>query len=715
MGSGGSKTHESFSIAPAPAHHLSVEPPPSAAGTGAAISTITSAEFLKGLPAAADAGAPAPIVDDDDVDGVMSGITEAGADPEIEPDGAAEAEDPTSDTTTPEAPETASVGQEWASDEVLTPIPEQLAVGDGVGVALAVGGADLLDGSANLVSYRDPKKDTSHEVLRATLTPEAEEKLLDALNPPDAPKVPIQVSEKVHGRLPIDTENQIYEDLATVAKSINHHMKDGSPVPQHTLDRLDAVTGKLDTLKANTPAGGEAEMLEHYLEAAGACKQRCAPGFTTPYGKGGKIDTIAPFEHEGEVMVTKMVPDPNFQGGGLAVTQRPMSRISANFTDGQSTWNGTKRDSSSGTELVVDLGDGYQAVVRPRAMNTDGQCITSLQGTVEVIAPPGPGHQHELLNKLGEMNIVHRPMSAAEAEWTYLQRNIHAHSITKNASVAAARDSAAGIEDAHLQQLVVKRAHEAIGLDDAQMATFARKLQLDAEADALPDKIRILRHGVAKALGHADGDALAKSDSYKPVPERARGWLTWQRIGQTREDLKKVFTGHRLIHSATSGADGVAAMLRSGVLASTEKRRQMGISKGLGMSEGADEHTGGSSSVFLRIRKNTGSKGVGVGFVWNEPGKILSQTDWYGYDGDHFGATHGHQANGQTRDPKKVAQFGASSNEVMIHNGLDLLGAHAPDKVVCPSHHRTTLLKELTDAGITMIGGKPIEKVVVAA
>lgn len=712
MGSGGSKTHESFAIAPAPAHHQGTEPLPPSAGAGPTLSTVTAAEFLKGLPVAADAGEPAPITEDPAGD--MTGPLDDVVDPSVPEEEPVSAPDLSPDTTTPVAAEIAATEQQWASDDVLTPIPEQLTVGDGVGVAVAVGGADLLDGSANLVSYRDPKEDTSHEVLRATLTPEAEEKLLDALNPPDAPKVPIQVAEKIHGRLPIDNENQIYEDLSTVAKSINHHMKDGSPIPQHTLDRLEKVNGKLDTLKGNSPAGGEAEMLTHYLEAAEACKQRCAPGFDTPYGKGGKIDTIAPFEHEGEVMVTKMIPDPTFQGSGLAVTQRPMSRISADFTDGQSTWNGSKRANASGTELVVDLGDGYQAVVRPRAMNTDGQCITSLQGTVEVIAPPGAGHQHELLNKLGEMNIVHRPMSAAEAEWTYLQRNIHAHSITKHASVAAARDSAAGIEDAHLQQLVVKRAHEAIGLDDAQMAVFARKLQLDAEADALPDKIRILRHGVAKALGHADGDALATSESYKPVPERARGWLTWQRIGQTRADLKKVFTGHRLIHNATSGVDGVAAMLRSGVLASTEKRRQMGIQKGLGMSEGSDEHTGGSSSVFLRIRQSANAK-PGIGFVWNEPGKILSQTDWYGYNGDHFGATHGHQAKGQTRDPKKVAQFGASNNEVMIHNGLDLLGAHAPDKVICPTSQRGSLLKQLTEAGITMIGGKPIDKVVVAA
>ncbi len=50
----------------------------------------------------------------------------------------------------------------------------------------------------------------------------------------------------------------------------------------------------------------------------------------------------------------------------------------------------------------------------------------------------------------------------------------------------------------------------------------------------------------------------------------------------------------------------------------------------------------------------------------------------------------------------------------MISHGLDLLGADAPDKVVCPSKYRPTLLADLAKAGITTIGGRPVEKVVVA-
>jgi hypothetical protein len=157
-------------------------------------------------------------------------------------------------------------------------------------------------------------------------------------------------------------------------------------------------------------------------------------------------------------------------------------------------------------------------------------------------------------------------------------------------------------------------------------------------------------------------------------------------------------------------------MLTSGVLASTERRRMMGVQNGLGMSEQSDMKSGGASSVFVRIQPQDAHLG-GARLIWNNPEKMLSRTDWYAYNGDHFGAAisgTGYSTSGQTRDPHQVAKFSGASNEVMINHGLDLLGADAPDKVMCPSSYRKTLLADLAKAGITTIGGRPVEKVVVS-
>lgn len=752
MGSGKKKAHESFTIAPAPeAEDIIHESLPSGGAPGAAVPqghegpSSNEGQLEQHLDEALD----------DAIDSATCAVCEktfaaplgTGTKGSICPDCSAVADPET--PATPAAGDTDSVptveeleamlddepgavddpstageldaaheSESWTGDDLLTPIPDQLTVGDGIGTAVAVGGADLLDGAAILTSYKDPKGGLPHEVLRATLTTDAEEKLLDALSPPDAPKVPIQVAEMVSGRLPIDEEHKLHEELAKAAKSVNAHRKDGTAIPQHTLDRIDSVDKKLQQLQGTVAAGSaEAEMLVHYQAGVEQCKQRIAADFNTPYGEGGKIPMINPFEHTGEVMVTKMVPDPTFEGAGLPVTQRPMSRIAPTLNDGgESTWDGKKRADAPGTELAIDLGNGYQAVVRPTTMNPAGQCAASLRGTVEVIAPPGAGHQHELLEQLGSLNIVNRPMNAAEAEWTYLQRNITAHGLGNNTAVAAALQSATDIEEAHAHRLLMQRAPKAIGLDDASLARFARKLQLDAEADALPDKVRLLRDGVGKSLGHADGAAMTKSVSYDPIPQRARGWLTWGRIGQSPTDLKAAFSNRVMTHSISGGHQNLSKVLTSGVLACTERRRMMGVQSGLGMSEHSDTISGGASSIFLRMQPKGTTLG-GARLIWNRPEKLLSRTDWYAYDGDHFGAAvagTGHSVHGQTRDPHKVAQFCGGSNEVMISHGLDLLGADAPDKVVCPASYRPTLLADLAKAGITTIGGRPVEKVVVS-
>lgn len=750
MGSGKQKTHEPFTIAPAPEVaddevvasgsqilDAEVSALPASAPTFGEVTadgdTVGVEEpelvpcLICGEPISSETGSVcgacgANVLSDADEEAAVAGGSTAAAEMPGVAGEVAELEEMLAQPAAGEepagaAPPASASAEEWDDDELLTPVPDELDVGDGIGIAVAVGGADLLDGAAILTSYKDPKGGLSHEVLRATLTPDAEEKLLDALSPADAPKVPIQVPETVSGRLPIDKEEQLHEELARAARSINHHLKDGTPIPQHTLDRVDAVDKKLEALQATVPGGAEQQMLQHYADGVAQCKQRIASDFNTAYTEGGKIPMLNTFEHTGEVMVTKMVPDPTFQGAGLPVTQRPMSRISAHADDVVSTWNGKSRENTSGTELAIDLGKGFQAVVRPTSMNPAGQCAASLRGTVEVIAPPGAGHQHQLLEQLGQLNIVNRPMNAAEAEWTYLQRNIAARGLGKNSAVTGAIQSATDIEDAHAHRLLMARAPKAIGLDDAGMARFARKLQLDAEADALPDKVRLLKDGVAQALGHADGAAMTKAVSYDPKPHRARGWLTWERIGQSAADLKPAFANKVITHNVTGGNQNLSSVLTSGVLASTERRRMMGVQQGLGMSEQSDMKSGGASSVFLRVHSKGSSSLGGTRLIWNNPEKMLSRTDWYAYNGDHFGAAiagTGHSISGQTRDPHQVANFNGGSNEVMISHGLDLLGADAPDKVVCPSSYRKTLLADLAKAGITTIGGRPVEKVVVS-
>ena len=635
MGAGGSKTHQAFTISPASVASPSAVP-------------ITA-------PGPADGAATAEHLSPTETE--LTELVTTPGEPALRA-----------------APPEPAAG-EWDTNRLLTPLPEVLTAGDGVGCAVAVGGADLVDGAATLTAYQHPDGHGVHEVLRCTLTPEADDKLLDAVASADAPLIPIHVDTVLSGRVPLDETNQLHEQLAKVAKSINHHLAAGTPIPEHTVTGLTNVQTALDELGATTaPGSAETAMLAHYQAAAAACAERLQPGFAAPYTTGGKIPMVTPYVHTGPATITQMVPDPTWDGGdGLVATTRPLSRIAAHLSNGAATWDGCSRVAGKGTELVIDLGDGYQAVYRPVAMNPAGTADLSLRSNLELIAPPGSGHHHELIARLGRLNVVNRPMNATEAEWAFLQRNVYAHQLEQHPAVIHALAAGAGLDDAHEQTLLAQRAHQVIGLDDSGITSFARQLRLDAEADALGDKVRLLRDGVAAALGHANGAALAATPGYQPTPHRRGGWLTWDRIGQDADQLAATFAGRCLVHRVTG--NNLSAMLASGVFVSTERRRQMGITNHLGMSETADQHSGGARSVFLRLQHSPhGSSGGGARLVWDDPGRLLARTDWYAYNGDHFGASEpgtGHSTKGQTRNPATVATFTAANNEVMIAHGLD--------------------------------------------
>jgi hypothetical protein len=60
-------------------------------------------------------------------------------------------------------------------------------------------------------------------------------------------------------------------------------------------------------------------------------------------------------------------------------------------------------------------------------------------------------------------------------------------------------------------------------MTNAQLARFAKDIQLEAHTRALPAKVQVLRDAVAKAAGFTDGTALASSPGYDPAPRRSAG------------------------------------------------------------------------------------------------------------------------------------------------------------------------------------------------
>ncbi|HET7721091.1 MAG TPA: hypothetical protein VFK43_14080, partial [Acidimicrobiales bacterium] len=191
-------------------------------------------------------------------------------------------------------------------------------------------------------------------------------------------------------------------------------------------------------------------------------------------------------------------------------------------------------------------------------------------------------------------------------------------------------------------------------------------------------------------------------------------WLVWDRfdVGADRAAARAPFAKRGLTHRVT-GANMVELFRNGGVLASTERRRVMGIPGGKGMSESADMKSGGAKSVFLRVGSQPSQ---GPTLFWDDPTTLMRRSDWYAYSSDHFGALNsqsGHSTSGLTRNLAKVAGFNGGSNEVMFKHGIDLLGDEAPSLVRCTSAaQRKEVLAVLAVKGVTHLRGKPVEEVV---
>ncbi|RKE03013.1 hypothetical protein [Streptomyces sp. TLI_171] len=611
--------------------------------------------------------------------------------------------------------------EEDSAEQPLTPVPEAPTTGMAIGEPVLVGGTDFLNSAATLISY-DSADGTPREVLLAHVNEEAEEKLLDALALSEGKLVPVEVTKEITGQLELDKQNNLHELVAQAAKSVNHKLKNGIDVPQSTHDKITAAVKAVVTA-AHGATADEAAMTGYYMEHLEAIAEKAKIGLgDQTYADGGKLPMVTPYLHTGMATVTEMVPAPvdDTDPGQLSAQLRNASRIDASLdpVTGEVSWDGTSRAHATGKEYAIDMGDGWSAVYRPYSLNEPGKAEFSIRGQLEVHAPAGAGHGPELVARLEQLHLANKPMTASEGEWTYLANNIKAQGLASNPQVKEAMEVARGLEELQVQELFHAHAHEAVGLDEAGLSAFAKKLQLQAAHDVLPKRIAVVRDAVGQAAGFADGAALSASPGYQPTPNRSGGWLTWTRFDVTGnpEAFASAWKGRSLVHGM--GGGDITTLFATGVLASTERRAVMGTSKGLGMSEGQDKFSGGANSVFLRVRDTPvdGDGGYGVRIVWDDPAVLMKRSDYYAYNSDHFGALHtagGKSVSGQTSDPMKIAKFDGGGNEVMFRDGIDLFGAEAPSRVLCGSaDNRDKLLKFFADKKITHLAGKPVADIV---
>ncbi|MEU5959311.1 hypothetical protein [Streptomyces sp. NPDC047525] len=605
--------------------------------------------------------------------------------------------------------------EEEETDPPLTPVPVELPVGQPTGTPILVGGDDFISSEAALVAY--DSADGPREVLLTHVSEEAEERLLDSLSIPGTHMEEIEVEEEVKERLGLDKDQKLGELTSKAVSSVQHKLKNSLPVSEQSIAKHQAAVDAVSAV-LNDPliSDDEKTMAQHYMDQLDLVKDKIDNG-------GAPLPWMGPYEVTETKMVTKQVavPDGEPEPGTLPATVRQASRIKASLDPetGKSSWDGASRSQANGTEYEIDMGDGWKAVYRPYKENDPASTEYSLRGQLEVHAPAGAGHGKDLVERLEQLHLMNKPMTAAEGEWTYLSNNIKAQGLGNAAGMKAAMETAQGLQDLQVQEIVHTRMESLMGLDNEALQTQMKRIHLEAAHKVLPLKVEVVRDAVAKAAGFSSGADLAASPGYEPTPATTGKWLSWSRFDVTgkQEEIKAAFEGRSLTHSL--GGGDLASLLGTGVLASTEKRAVMGIGSGVGMSEQDDKMTGGANSVFLRVQSSKDYLGGGV-LIWDDPTVLMRRSDYYAYNGDHFGAVnpdhYKYSKNAMTQDPMKIAQFTGGANELMFRNGVDLLGAEAPSRIVCQSaNERKTILASFAARGITELGGKPAEDVLCLA
>jgi hypothetical protein len=613
-------------------------------------------------------------------------------------------------------------------DESVMPLPpEGPEPGDPIGVGVMIADGEVEDSSLCAQSYLAKDGDGTYEMLHLKLTPEGEQKMLDALGLNTTVTKIVEKDIDHHGRHPLDTDATLSEQVEQIARSHNARLKKGEG-----LDEIKQVNdSRLDALKdAHAQASAKADpndvaaqqMLAHYQGQIDLLEQRLAPGYQPkPYAEGGKIDQLSAWEgkYTTTESVEEAIPNPDVDDAALPTVEKTGVRIDPTMKDGKSYWQpGMTTEQGAPKKMwEVDLGDGYKVMYYPESVTENAATSggnahnsqfkgASMRRRMTVIAPKD-GDAHGALERLERIHVNPRPMTKAEAEFTYLDRNASTLGLNTNAAVAKARAEAAEYAEGIAISRVYERKHEAVGLSEPEQREWIRKQRVAADGDALPYRARRLREGLAQALGYKDAADLRADKHYDPAPVRNAGKPFFKRLPEQKGQTPGS-GGKNFVHNVGGGPSRMVDIAACGTLASQEKRRIMGVQKGIGMSEDADQATRGASSVFLHAGKGHGKSSTNCGIVWQgkQAEAIANRTDWYVTAGDHFGA----QQKAHTT-LKGLNSIGGG--EFMVSDSIDLR-ATPPTWIKVGQQHRAKVIAAFKQRGISEFSdGRKIEDVVV--
>lgn len=348
----------------------------------------------------------------------------------------------------------------------------------------------------------------------------------------------------------------------------------------------------------------------------------------------------------------------------------------------------------SGESYEIDLGDGVIAVYAPDANNR-----RSKRGVLKLKFgdKTKDGDIEKGLKKLEALGIDIAPATRDETEAAYLRK------------MAWMLRRAGSGENEDLHEM------EPTGLSAAEVIEWYK------------DKLK--KPPATKTTGFAKGGGQvvlaeevldeSKNPNYDPIPVDFGGVLEWRRPDVDDATFKKL--DDYVLYAGTKGGSKTNKKIGLSGSISWEMRSQRGLPVG-GASNNADENTGGSHDVFLRLGRR--SK------VGNTPGDVQYSARRLGYTGwnfnpsdsygNKFATSKTHQADVRqrytdlnkllTRADKHKVKTGAGGGEEVMVDGL-IAPEHWGEGFSTSAADKKAIVAGLKKRGIKKIAqtGKKVE------
>lgn len=191
----------------------------------------------------------------------------------------------------------------------------------------------------------------------------------------------------------------------------------------------------------------------------------------------------------------------------------------------------------------------------------------------------------------------------------------------------------------------------------------------------------------------------------------AEGYATYY-DPETVKAMKQA--GAEYVWSGVRSSESVIAIVKSGGMASTNRRCQSGVRIG-GSSPEDDMESGGADSVFTRLGIKNGARfnssfcGGPYRIIYDVD--VLGRTDWYAHTYDNFGRTRPSDMAARLSPVdfvKRMKQHYESDNEIMFRQAIPTSSFTG---IVCETaKDRAELIAKFQAEGVKEINGTPLEK-----